>query len=443
MGKKLTSNTELAASAKTSQKTPGPVKKAPAPRKTAAVRALETKLADRDARIAELETALKQKHKKFLFLQNEMWQNQVATSECRNIVERIEIESATYRKVIKEQKEALANSERRQQQLEQDLSKRDTEISYLKGEAGRRGDRIRILDEAFIREQRKASEINSRLDAEKASAGELKAQLETSQSHLEAEKSRAGELKAQLEASQSSLEAKTVELETLEAQLISTENELRQRQHECDQTAGQLEESRAALKTALQQHDEAREHGKAELGTIKHQLDVVREKLDHERKEAQAQLATVQRERDAAHEKLDVSFEEITRLANVLAATQTRQAELESDIGTLRPLVEILRNMKSGAGAQKGLPAQIQSMIAILLAQCERPYLTRRIIERRQAALLRATGILDAEWYRAHNADIGQAGVSAETHFILFGNTEGRAPNNLIQTLLDQETPDS
>lgn len=47
----------------------------------------------------------------------------------------------------------------------------------------------------------------------------------------------------------------------------------------------------------------------------------------------------------------------------------------------------------------------------------------------REVQALQESGIFDAEWYAAHNADVGHSGEDPHTHYINKGWKEGRAPN--------------
>ena len=55
-----------------------------------------------------------------------------------------------------------------------------------------------------------------------------------------------------------------------------------------------------------------------------------------------------------------------------------------------------------------------------------------RLQARLAARRLRRSGFFDAEWYRAQNDDVAEAGLDPVVHYLMHGAAEGRAPNPLL-----------
>jgi len=218
--------------------------------------------------------------------------------------------------------------------------------------------------------------------------------------------------------------------------LIDRENALRQRDHERDQTV--LELKALADQTARDRDELEQRHAQA-LAAIEaelsQKLDTSLEELaaasdllnasNAERAKLESQHAQEAAETTKLSQKLDTSFEELAIVSDLLNTSDAERNELTT-------LVTAIGN---GSANDNALPDQIQRLIGAMMAAARRRYLPPKVILGRQVALLRASGIFDAEWYQSHYQDVPQAALSPEVHFIVYGNAEARAPNRLVTQL--------
>jgi chromosome segregation ATPase len=247
---------------------------------------------------------------------------------------------------------------------------------------------------------------------------------------------------ADLAALQAELEAREVALAEaedaraqLENSLSETQSALRQRQHEADETA-------AALKATRQQLQEA-ETGLAEMrkaqGEARASLEALRRKAENDgaaRYDEIAELTRTLIEREAhlaaqatRLHSVNAAYAEVNntaeRLRQEIAAQEVAVTNLRAEIDRRGAAIGHLMGL---AEEGRRLSDRIGQAIDALLRQAERPWLRGRRQLARKAALLRASGLFDAEWYGAAHPDVTAAGQDPATHFILFGRAEGRHP---------------
>ena len=60
--------------------------------------------------------------------------------------------------------------------------------------------------------------------------------------------------------------------------------------------------------------------------------------------------------------------------------------------------------------------------------------LRRRLRERREARLLRDSGLFDVAFYLSSHPDVAESGLDPVTHYVRYGAAEGRNPNPLFDT---------
>jgi hypothetical protein len=53
---------------------------------------------------------------------------------------------------------------------------------------------------------------------------------------------------------------------------------------------------------------------------------------------------------------------------------------------------------------------------------------------RRDAKLIRRSGLMDADWYRANYPDVAEANIDPTYHYLRFGASEGRDPSPEFKT---------
>lgn len=186
--------------------------------------------------------------------------------------------------------------------------------------------------------------------------------------------------------------------------------------------AGRRGDALAALKAETEAKDRAlaaAENRATELAEAAKAHETARAELEALQQATKAELETLQH---AAQAEQETRFEEIAELTRLLVARDTMIDALQTTNGALVQQTEADRHNR------QHLSERTHRAIAMLLAKAERPWLGGHRQLRRKVAALMASGLFDAEWYRAANADIGQSKVDPVEHFILFGHREGRPP---------------
>lgn len=121
--------------------------------------------------------------------------------------------------------------------------------------------------------------------------------------------------------------------------------------------------------------------------------------------------------------------------------------QLSHDLGIAESALNALR--REHEEAQRDLSArldeayrQIQRLRSVAATQIGRAFAAaasegrwplRRWLLRRRASRLRQSGLVDAAWYLARNADVAEAGMDPVLHYIRYGAREGRAPNPALE----------
>jgi hypothetical protein len=134
---------------------------------------------------------------------------------------------------------------------------------------------------------------------------------------------------------------------------------------------------------------------------------------------------------------LETSRHELAmRLSEAEQVRVTQAAELQQrldDIETLKRTVEEtqseLHHQRSEAERLRQVAALEIGRAAGLVNGTGTSTLRRRFRLMWRAALLKRSGLFDAQWYLRHNADVAGAGIDPLRHYVEFGASEGRAPN--------------
>jgi chromosome segregation ATPase len=364
--------------------------------------------------------------------------------------------------------------------LQKQILTQDKENRVLRGTAGERGDRITVLDEALEDERAKARELNSALTQAEAA--------------LHSTSEEASTLNETLKKTEADLENMTARADQLEADFDKTQSELRQRQHEAEQTALELKQVQAELEKTSKALEELQAEQAEELQDLQAQRqdlqaqrqdlqtklektsDVVNtvQDLQEQRQKLQAELddtarkfvetqtrsakeiETLQGQRqvlqgnlDTYQHKLAVSVDEVITLTTLLKtlsdektgltvqinALSAEKIQLSDQVHHLETIAQRFSTIAGSAETEGSIAAQVNALIATMLPLARRRFLSQKAVLNRQVALIRATGVLDPDWYGQHYPDICDTGISPEQHFILYGNAEGRAPNPLIADL--------
>lgn len=232
------------------------------------------------------------------------------------------------------------------------------------------------------------------------------------------------------------------ELGALRDRLASTESALAQRRLEAEQAGTELDAARAAhaeeLERLLAAHAAALDGVRAELDKARAvhaaELAGVRAELDKARAAHAAELAGVRQELDTAQA---AKAAELKQAAADRAAVEKRLRDRFDEIATLTRLVgdaERTADAKAAEAAElRGAAArEVGQTVLALLADGGWRALPARVRMRRQKALLKRSGLFDADWYRRRYPDVARDGMDPAQHYILFGASEGREPNGAL-----------
>jgi hypothetical protein len=179
---------------------------------------------------------------------------------------------------------------------------------------------------------------------------------------------------------------------------------------------GDVKERQAAF-AALQ---EAREADGEAIARVAGQVKQVLAVLDTSRRELAARLSDSERERK--HQ------------ADEIAALRRLVEEKQREASRERARADQLCHEAAG---------KMGSAVAGLLNGYVSPLSWRPSRLRRQAVLLKRSGLFDAEWYVREYADVASAGIDPLRHYIEFGAREGRAPNAALALANGKTEPQS
>lgn len=231
--------------------------------------------------------------------------------------------------------------------------------------------------------------------------------------------------------------------------LAQSESASAERRQEAEQMAGEL----AAVRAELERTAAAR----AEMERIATVLKEHVVLLMGDVKERQAALAAVQQAREADGEAvarmagqvkqvlavLDTSRHELAARLSDAERERKRQAD---EIAALRRLAEETQREASRQRARADqlcheAAGRMGSAVFGLLNGHGSPLPWRPFRLRRQAVLLKRSGLFDAEWYVRRNPDVAGAGIDPLRHYVEFGAREGRAPNAVLALASGEAEP--
>jgi hypothetical protein len=306
-------------------------------------------------------------------------------------------------------------------------------------------DRIRSrLDEAghaFARlvalqhfHQGQAARLEKSLAGAEKKSAEAEARLADAEKRLSHAAAEIADLKSRLAMTESALRQRSAEAEDFEREKSALAQELAvAKMASTDQTA-----AAAAMKSELQ----------ARFGEIANLTRLVKElegmvaalegrqaAADSTRTGPDALLAArtegfedrerqIRMEADAALAAREAAFER--KYAELDALFAARAADADNLKRSLKAVEEAGRASVLDAALRAGAAAR-----AIAEAPLAPVFKGRQL--RARVMMLMKAGLFDADWYRAHNKDVAEAGVDPARHFVEFGAREGRAPSAAVE----------
>jgi hypothetical protein len=219
-----------------------------------------------------------------------------------------------------------------------------------------------------------------------------------------------------------SLSASEKKAADLEAKLFDAEKRTQQQ----IAANGELQARLALTESALKQKGSEAEDFAREVESLRSMLSAESDKARAVHQIAQDEIARltalIEEMKASGAAELAARYSEIATLSRLLKSREDEQEALQRKL-TEREAAE--------EEARRNEAARIEAALKALAAAPFLPAFRGRQW-RRRAALLRATGLFDADWYLSRYADIAETRVDPALHFLKFGIKEGRHPSHLI-----------
>jgi hypothetical protein len=339
----------------------------------------------------------------------------LGTEQARSA--RLEMELASERQQALQLRSEL---ESRAEAAEQELASERQQALQLRSELESRAE---AAEQELASERQQALQLRS----------ELESRAEGAEQELASERQRQEQAAAEAEKS----------LAELRHRLAQTESALAQRSHESEQTAGELAAAREELRqtgAARAAAEAARAEAEKVSAGLKQHLDVLladvkqRQMLVAEQADTDASLARQVKQVLAV---LETSRHELAiRLSEAEKVRVTQAAELQQRLDEIETLKRTVEETQSELHQQRSEAERLRQVAALEIGRAAglvngkgTSTLRRRFRLMWRAALLRRSGLFDAQWYLRHNADVADAGIDPLRHYVEFGASEGRAPN--------------
>ena len=196
-----------------------------------------------------------------------------------------------------------------------------------------------------------------------------------------------------------------------------------------------LEQDLAEAGQKISERDDRISGLEAAHNDVKTQLDVATRATDQLRREAAERDVQV-KEAKAKTEKAKADGQK------ALDKSKTEKAQIED---CLNERVREIATLSRRIGVIEGEANQIRQaaiaersrVINSLIDNWHWPLLPKRARLILQAALLRRSGLFDAQWYLEEYKDVAAAKVDPACHYIQYGSKEGRHPNKAAMRAMD------
>jgi hypothetical protein len=305
-------------------------------------------------------------------------------------------------------------------QLSDQASRRESELTTAEQQ-------LTAISQEAKNIRNKLSETESALRQRRLEAEQTSAELATSKTALAESTNALSETRAenksllvaldQMKAQIKKAEQTAAELTTTKATLAECANALAVSRTENQSMLAVLDKLKAQIKEA--------EHTSAELKASKTALAESGNALAASRAENKSVLVALDHMKGKL-EEAEQTRKELSSLKNTVQEETAKSSDRTQEITTL---TAILRQSEDKmAFSETALNEVLRGLLQLLNKQPSR-LLPRRLQIRQRARVLRESGLFDAEWYLAENADVAKAGVDPLLHYVEFGANENRAPN--------------
>ncbi|WP_313137855.1 hypothetical protein [Paracoccus jeotgali] len=313
-------------------------------------------------------------------------------------------------------RESLTKTAEEKAALEKSVSDLQAKLAGLERGMQEAGRRQSDLESACAALQAERTELSRNLETSHQEIAELTRNFITLEDRLETFKSGAREkedaAQAHLKELHATLGRKEEETEAQQRALQRLRDQLSQTQSELRQRAHEADETANGLRRA-----------DASLSGLETRNTELEDEVGQQKARVEDLLGEISRIREQGRLDQKQRFDEIASLTRRIleqdAELEARESALQQEIeGRLLPRLE---NSESLAlRLSEVLDAILTTDIVV-----RRPL--RRLADKRKAKLLEALGLFDPKWYREVNTDVREAGADPALHFIRYGHAEGRA----------------
>lgn len=335
---------------------------------------------------------------------------------------RLQRDLETRADAAKATEQALAESQAKLKDAEQVAKAKHQALTESQAKLKDAEQVAKAKDQALAESRANLEEAEAATAAERDRAARLETDLGKERQRLAEAEQLAMQLKGELSSRAQAAEAAETALAEVRHRLAQTESALAQRSHEAEQTAGELTTVRDELLHATTARSEA---DKVSAG-LKEHITLL--------------MADVRLRQTRAAEQADSDAAMAKQVRHVLAVLETSRDELSTKLSQAEQDLEALRRtIDARQGEVDHERAQIERLRQVAAREIGRaagllngrggPLFWKRFRLSRQAALLKHSGIFDAEWYLSVNTDVADAGIDPLRHYVEFGAREGRAPN--------------
>jgi hypothetical protein len=404
-----------------------------------AAKAAEETLAETRSRLAAAEQAAAAEQEKAARLEKDLASRADAAQKAEQALVEAESKLAATEQAAAAEQEKAARVEAELARERQRLGETEQQILQLESKLESWTGAARAAEQELADTQAKLATAEQAAAAEQDKASHLELELSTERQRLAEAEQQASRLKAELESrTRAAAETETALVE-LRHRLAQTESALAQRRHEAEETAGALAATGEDLRRTAEARDEAE---KVSAGLKDHVVLLMADLKERqaafaaEQHTGAADSAAMARQVKQVLAVLETSRHEMaSRLSQAERAMKQQAAEIE----TLKALVderqgEAHHERETAEHLRQAAAGEVGRAVAGLLNGHGSPF-WRPFRLRRQVALLKRSGLFDAEWYLREYTDVAKAGIDPMRHYIEHGAKEGRAPNPALTKL--------
>jgi hypothetical protein len=357
-------------------------------------------------------------------------------------VSRLEKDLESRAGAAKTAEETLAETRSKLAAAEQVVAAEQEKAARVEAELARERQRLGETEQQILQLESKLESWTGAARAAEQELADTQAKLATAEAAAAAEQDKAAgleRLKAELESrTRAAAETETALCE-LRHRLAQTESALAQRSHEAEETAGALAATREDLRKTAVARDEAE---KVSAGLKEHVVLLMADLKERqaafaaEQQTGAADSAAMAKQVKQVLAVLETSRHEMaSRLSQAVRAMKQQATEIE----TLKALVderqgEAHHEREKAEHLRQAAAGEVGRAVTGLLNGRGSPF-WRQFRLRRQVALLKRSGLFDAEWYLREYTDVAEAGIDPLRHYIEHGAKEGRAPNPALTKL--------